>query len=101
MSEDNKILFVSTHFTGKALKWLRSYYKVLEGVNWNSFKEEFIKQFSPPGGSNLVSMLNHLSQHGKLEDYIEIIEDLRMLVLESEPYLKETFFLKCLMVVYS
>jgi predicted aspartyl protease len=95
MPDVNKVLFVSTHFSGKALKWLRSCYQDLGGVDWNCFKDSLIKQFSAHGTSNLASELNHLSQQGKVEDYIERFEDLRMLVIEFEPYLREPFFLKC------
>ncbi|KAF9589715.1 hypothetical protein IFM89_027990 [Coptis chinensis] len=67
--EDQKVLFASLYFKGKAKTWFQSFYETYAGITWDDFTKKICGRFSDEGYENVVGEFNKLQQMGSVASY--------------------------------
>ncbi|XP_026419646.1 uncharacterized protein LOC113315600 [Papaver somniferum] len=92
MDDDQKVNLSSLHLDSKADVWFQDYQACKPVVIWEEFLRDLCRRFQELGHDDIVGELNKLCQIGIVNDYLEIFEELKALMITKNGYLTESYF---------
>lgn len=93
IADNQKLNLASLYMNGKSKSWMHSYMRMRNNVDWDEFVMDLCARFKENLGSNAVEEFNKLLRKDSLQDYLDLFENLRGLMLQRNPLLPESYFL--------
>ncbi|KAL5729826.1 hypothetical protein ACHQM5_002722 [Ranunculus cassubicifolius] len=93
VEENQKILFASLHFQGKAEAWFQSAQQSCAQMQWEQFVSVLQARFSDEACENIIGEFNKLQQTSTVDEYQNRFEELKSLMLQKNPHLTAEYFI--------
>lgn len=94
--EEYKVSLAQLYIVDEADVWLRRSGLLKKQLSWKQFGAEIVKRFSEQGSYDLTEKFTSLKQaNNTVVAYTKQFEDLMAEVLEENPELGETWFIRC------
>nr|XP_027120832.1 uncharacterized protein LOC113737890 [Coffea arabica] len=90
--EDQKVEVIEMYLEGKADNWFQGIKLEKPDLTWKMFEEWLYRKFDNRNGRDVVEEFNKLRQSGKVEDYQEKFEELKIMMMIRNPHLDEEYF---------
>nr|XP_027120660.1 uncharacterized protein LOC113737665 [Coffea arabica] len=90
--KEQKVKVIEMYLEGKAGRWFQGVKAEKPEITWPMFEELLGKRFDNKAGKDIVEEFNKLHQTGKVEEYQERFEELKVLMTMKNPHLSEEYF---------
>ncbi|XP_027098929.2 uncharacterized protein [Coffea arabica] len=91
--EEQKVEVIEIYLEGRADRWFHRVKAERPEITWEMFEELVCKRFDNLAGKDVVEEFNKLHQTGKVEEYQEKFEELKVLMTVKNPHLSEAYFI--------
>ncbi|XP_026452244.1 uncharacterized protein LOC113352661 [Papaver somniferum] len=93
MEETQKTDFASMYMDGRTDSWFIDYCSGKTSAPWYGFSNHLCRRFEDLANNNYVGCFNKLTQITNVEEYFQIFEQLKALMISKNPSLDEEYFI--------